>query len=607
MNRAIPDDIIEEIRSRINIVELLSSYVHLKRGGNGVYKALCPFHQEKTPSFTVNENRQSYHCFGCGKGGDIFRFVMERENVDFPNAVHLLASRCGVIIPEKVTYDAGNKNSRERADERERLYRLSEEFAQFFEKSLFSPCGRHALEYLHERGIPDDVIRKFRIGYSPDEWDAAVKFARSKGYTDDEMVATGTVRRNDERRTLYDHFKGRLTFSIWNETGKVVGFSARTLEKDAPVAKYVNTPETPIFKKGNLLYALPIARPEMRNQNMAILCEGQLDVIAMHRASFGCAVAPQGTGFTVEQARILKRSTQKIMLGFDSDNAGQKAILRAIELILPLDMEISVIRFPGGKDPDELFKKEGAQAIADAVHNAEDWLVFFERVMRAKYDFESVNGRSQAAAEYLNLVKLVENAMTRELYMHKGAEMFRLSREAMQTELDRLNRFEERRVRGTAVDEAKMQQRKQTIAQLPANVNESLLLLLETALNFEDKARMMAECLPQDLLNDSGLVGKALGLVINEALYGDHSNSYKLLADLLLEQECAEISQLCVKDSEISENDVDKITNDCILSVKQFYIKRKQQQLTDAMRNESDPARRMELLKQLIESDKEKK
>ncbi len=599
MNRAIPDEIVEEIRSRVNIVDLLSSYVHLKRGGNGVYKALCPFHQEKTPSFTVNENRQNYHCFGCGKGGDVFKFVMERENVDFPNAVHLLASRCGVIIPEKVTYDASGKSSRERADERERLYRLSEDFAQFFEKNLFSPCGRKALDYLHERGIPDDIICKFRIGYSPDEWDAAVKFGRSKNYTDEEMLATGTVRRNDERRTLYDHFKGRLTFSIWNENGKVVGFSARTLEKDAPVAKYVNTPETPIFKKGNLLYALPIARPEMRNQNMAILCEGQLDVIAMHRAGFTCAVAPQGTGFTVEQARILKRSTQKILLGFDSDSAGQKAILRAIELILPLDMEIGVIRFPGGKDPDELFRNEGKEAIAAAVQSAENWLAFFERTMKNKYDFSSVNGRSMAAAEYLNLIKLVDNAVTRELYMRQGSEMFNLSIEAMQFELDKINRAEQRRQSGTALDESKIKKQQSVRQQYPVSFIKSLLLLLEIALNDCNKAREMAETLPHGLSEMSGIYGRALDMVINEALYGEHANSYNLLEAMLREEENAAISRLCVKDTEISENDVDKILKDCILSVKQFYIKYRQTQLTEAMRQETDPAKRMELLKQL--------
>ncbi len=600
MNRAIPDEIVEEIRSRVNIVDLLGSYVHLKRGGNGVYKALCPFHQEKTPSFTVNENRQSYHCFGCGKGGDVFRFVMERENVDFPNAVHLLASRCGVIIPEKVTYEAGGKSGRERADERERLYRLCEDFTQFFEQSLFAPCGRRALDYLHERGITDDVIHKFRIGYSPDEWDAAVKFARAKGYTDEEMVATGTVRRNDERRTLYDHFKGRLTFSIWNENGKVVGFSARTLEKDAPVAKYVNTPETPVFKKGNLLYALPFARPEMRKMEMAILCEGQLDVIAMHRAGFPCAVAPQGTGFTVEQARILKRSTQKILLGFDSDSAGQKAILRAIELILPLDMEIGVIRFPGGKDPDELFKNEGSQAIADAVGKAESWLTFFVGAMRAKYDFNSVNGRSQAASEYLNLIKLVDNAMTRELYLQQGAEIFNLSMEAMFAELEKINRFESRRMSGTAVDEAKLEQQKKK-TDFPANCISAMLLLLEIALNSADKAREMADLLPQDMFDTAGIYGKALGMVINEALYGDHANCYKMLNELLYEEQNPEISRLCVKDSENSEKNVDKITKDCILLLQQFFMKRKQQQLTDAMRQESDPVKRMELLKKLIQ------
>ena len=600
MNRAIPDEIVEEIRSRVNIVDLLGSYVHLKRGGNGVYKALCPFHQEKTPSFTVNENRQNYHCFGCGKGGDIFRFVMERENVDFPNAVHLLASRCGVIIPERVTYEAGGRSGRERADERERLYRLCEDFTQFFEQSLFSPCGRQALDYLYGRGITDDVIRKFRIGYSPDEWDAAVKFGRSKGYTDNEMVVSGTVRRNEERRSLYDHFKGRLTFSIWNENGRVVGFSARTLEKDAPVAKYVNTPETPVFKKGNLLYALPFARPEMRNMNMAILCEGQLDVIAMHRAGFPCAVAPQGTGFTVEQARILKRSTQKILLGFDSDNAGQKAIMRAIELILPLDMEIGVIRFPGGKDPDELFKNEGSQAIAEAVRNAENWLTFFAEAMRIKYDLNSVNGRSQAAAEYLNLIKLVDNVVTRELYLQHGAEMFNLSSQAMNAELAKIERFESRRQSGTAVDEDKLEQQKKR-SEFPANCIAAMLHLLEIALNSADKAREMAELLPQELFDTAGIYGKALGMVINEALYGEHANCYKLLNEMLYEEHNSEISRLCVKDSEISEKNIDKITKDCILLLQQFFKKRKQQQLTDAMKRESDPVKRMELLKLLIQ------
>ncbi len=601
MNRAIPDDIVEEIRSRVNIVDLLGAYVHLKRGGNGVYKALCPFHQEKTPSFTVNENRQNYHCFGCGKGGDIFSFVMERENVDFPNAVHLLASRCGVVIPEKVTDNASGKNTKERANERERLYRLCEEFAVFFEKSLFSPCGRNALNYLHERGVTDDVIRKFRIGYSPDEWDAAVKFGRSKGFTDDELVASGTVRRNDERRSLYDHFKGRLTFSIWNENGKVVGFSARTLEKDAPVAKYVNTPETPIFKKGNLLYALPFARPEMRTQNMAILCEGQLDVIAMHRAGFGCSVAPQGTGFTIEQARILKRSTQKILLGFDSDSAGQKAIMRAIELILPLDMEIGVIHFPGGKDPDELFRKEGPQAIADAVNSAENWLSFFADSVKKRYDFNSVNGRSQAASEYLNLIKLVDNAVSRELYISQGAEMFQLSKDSLLQELDRMNRAEIRRMNGTMIDVSKIKKNEQKNSEFPPAYEKSLLLLLEIALNFADKARSFEGLLPQELLADSGIAGKALAMVINEALYGDHGNCFKMLSDMMHENFDEKISALCVNDTKISEKDIDKIADDCILLLQQTYLKRRQQQITDAMRRESDPARRMELLKKLME------
>ena len=374
MGFGVSKDVIEEIRSRCDIVDLIGSFVPLKRSGTNTYKGLCPFHQEKTPSFHVDASRQMYHCFGCGKGGDVFRFYMDKENVGFSDALHMLASRVGVVIPENSGENSDPAEGRRRADARERLYRVNEDFCCFFERTLLGNPDSPPTQYLIKRGIPRDVAEKFRIGAAPDAWTACLEYGLSLGYTEEELVASGIVRRKEETGRLFDHFKGRLTFAITNEQGRVVGFSARPLEAKPPAGKYINTPESPVFKKGNLLYALPLARKMMVEKNMAILCEGQLDTIAFHRAGFECAVAPQGTGFTEGQARILKRYANRIFLAFDADSAGQKAILRAVELLLPLSMEIKVIRIPGGKDPDELFRNGGPDAVAAAVDDAIPWL-----------------------------------------------------------------------------------------------------------------------------------------------------------------------------------------------------------------------------------------
>ncbi|MFA6714295.1 MAG: DNA primase, partial [Victivallaceae bacterium] len=356
MNRAVPDEIVEEIRSRCNIVDVIRSYIPLKKAGGGTWKALCPFHNEKTPSFTVSEARGRYHCFGCGAGGDVFRFVMDWEKVDFPNAIHILASKCGVIIPEK-TYSSpeDRQQAKQRAGKRERLYQINKEFAEWYALLLKNNPEWPVSQYLAQRGIPPETAQKFQLGAAPDAWDASLTHGKELDFSEEELLESGIVLVNEENKRVYDRFRNRLVFPIWNEQGRVVGFSARTIEKEVPGAKYVNSPETPVFKKSGILYALPLARKAIQEHNMAILCEGQLDTIAMHRAGFECAVAPQGTAFTDEQARILKRYTDRIYLAFDSDAAGQKASARALELLLPLDFEIKVMRFPPGSDPDEIF------------------------------------------------------------------------------------------------------------------------------------------------------------------------------------------------------------------------------------------------------------
>ena len=314
MPRYIPDDVLDQIRVRADIIDVVQSYVPTLKKAGLTWKACCPFHHEKTPSFTVNPDRQIFKCFGCGKGGDVFKFVMELENLDFTSAAEHLAHKYGIIIPETPTHRGPGGTRRESFDgqieygTRERLCTLHEKLAKFYRQYLLEHPDGPVATYFRTRGIPNDVADKFCIGASPDSWDAAIQFAHREGFVDSELRDSGLVSSKDENQShIYDRFRNRLMFPIWNESGRVVGFSARSVEADPQGWKYVNTPDSPIFHKGSLLYALNFARTAIPKAGAVVLCEGQLDAIAMHRAGVTHAVAPQGTAFTADQATKLKR------------------------------------------------------------------------------------------------------------------------------------------------------------------------------------------------------------------------------------------------------------------------------------------------------------
>ena len=596
-------DVIEEIRSRCDIVDLIGSVVPLKRSGTNTYKGLCPFHQEKTPSFHVDAARQMYHCFGCGKGGDVFRFCMERENVGFSDALHMLAARVGVVIPENSSRDEDPAAGRRRADARERLYRVNEDLCCFFERTLQANPDSPAARYLAGRGIPREVAERFRIGAAPDDWTACLRYGRSLGYTEEELVVSGIVRRKEETGRLFDHFKGRLTFAITNEQGRVVGFSARSLEAKPAAGKYINTPESPVFKKGNLLYALPLARKMMVERNMAILCEGQLDAIAFHRAGLECAVAPQGTGFTEGQARILKRYASRVFLAFDADSAGQKAILRAVEILLPLSMEVRVIRIPGGKDPDELFRNGGASAVAAAVDGAVSWLDVLAGSLPERYDMNSPAGRGRAAAEVAGYLLKVTNQVELELYIRQAAALLQVSEEAFYSELRQVQsgaRRAESFRQGERDEPSSPQGRAREVrtgARVSPGLSAALLTLLELALSSEDAARHLGEIFDEEneTLDESNPVEKALNLVIGAALNGEHEHAVSLLADLQLESPVPELSRILVERKEFA--DPVKALNDSFAQLRRERSRESRAELMRRLRGTADPAERMEILK----------
>ncbi len=592
MSLDLSKEIIEEIRHRCDISDVISSCgVQLKRSGSSSLKGLCPFHQEKTPSFHVDTARQSFHCFGCGKGGDVFRFFMDKENVDFVNAAQILASRCGVLIPEK---NDGKREDPSKRSERDRLYAINGEFSNFFCRYLWDNPNSPAAEYLRKRNIPREIAEKFRIGAVPDSWTACRDYGRTLGFSDNDMITAGILRRKEDTGRIYDQFKGRLAFTIENEQGKPVGFSARSLEaKPLDGRKYVNTPETPVFHKGHLLYALPHARQGIGRHKQSILCEGQLDAIAFHRAGFDCAVAPLGTAFTPDQARIIRRYSQKLILAFDADGAGKKAVLRAAEILLPLSVELKVLQIPGGKDPDELFSQGGSEAIVNALTHTVNWLDILQETLPEKFDMASPVGRSQAAAFIASFLKLVSNQIELEVYTKEAAKMLGISESAMLSELS-----------GAVKTHAIQSDKRPPLAPVRTpestnSANAALVTLLELAISDINAGRAMAELIPPEYIPGNTPLEKALNLAINAALNDEMDDLPGSLNDLLIESPSPEVSKAMFRPTVFQKDRREQALNDAVKELINCHKKKDERNLLEMLRNASSESEKMDILSKL--------
>lgn len=600
MNRGIPDDVVEEVRSRANIVEVINHVVTLRKAGNGSWKACCPFHQEKTPSFTVSEARERYHCFGCGAGGDVFKFVMEYEHVDFPTSVRMLADRVGVIIPETGNTPADRAAARAGKDERERLYGLLEDFTGFFQRNLARNPSSAVAKYLATRELDPETVKKFRIGAAPDSWDAGLEYGRKNGYTESEMLAAGVVLQNEETRRLYDRFRNRLVFPIWNEVGKVVGFSARTVEREPAGAKYVNSPETPVFKKSRLLYALPLARPAIGEEKMAVLCEGQLDVIAMHRGGCRCAVAPQGTAFTEEQARMLRRYTDKVLLAFDSDSAGQKAVLRAFEILFEQNFEVKVILMPPGDDPDSVFRKTGAEGIKNMVENAVDVLDFLVRTLRKNFDMTSPYEQSRFLTSVLEYLEKFPNAVVRENYMRKLAEMLNLNVELVYAEMNNIRRARRRSHRPAAAPAPALEKRPAASAFADRELLHAERTLLELMLVNEEIAHLIAERVDASSLSTSP-VGRAINRAAALTANGEYGEVAHALNELDRENGDELLSSILTTVCPIPPENQRRAFDDCEAVFERRKSERRLTELTERLKSAATPEAKAAILRQIQE------
>ena len=421
---AFPENFITELVDRSDIADVVSSYVRLsKKSGSNMF-GLCPFHSEKTPSFSVSPDKQIYHCFGCGKGGGVINFIMEVENLNFPEAVEFLARRAGMPIPEQLN----DKESQKKA----RMLALNKEAARFFYAQLSTPEGKIAADYMQKRRISPAVARNFGIGYAPNTWDSLRNAMKEKGFTDFEMFDAGLVRRG-KNGGFYDCFRSRLMFPVIDVRGDVIGFSGRILGDGEP--KYMNSPETLVFNKTRNLFALNLAKKS--KCGYIILSEGNIDVVSLHQAGFDSAVASLGTSLTPEQARLISRYTDQVVIAYDNDSAGIKATQRAIGILEKLDLKVKVLRLEGAKDPDDFIKTKGPDAFRNLLEASENQIDYRMRSVMDKYDLSIDEQKVEYLKEATELVAHLPGAVERQVYAMRLAATTGLAADVVSSEVER--------------------------------------------------------------------------------------------------------------------------------------------------------------------------
>ena len=423
---AIPQSFIDELLARNPIEDVVGQHVHLRRAGSNLF-GLCPFHGEKTASFSVAPDKGIYYCFGCHKGGGAINFVMELEGLSYPDAIRSLAKRSGMEVPEDEQYQ-----SRYRAQER--LWALHKEAARFFHSQLYAPIGKAALEYAVGRGMTKSTLTKFGIGYAPDSWDSLVKAMRAKGYTDQELQDSGLVTVSRKSGNLFDRFRDRLMFPIIDIRGNIIGFGGRIMNnKDPEAAKYLNSPETAIFNKRKNLFALNYAKKS--KLGYLILVEGYMDAIAMHQYGFDCAVASLGTSLTEEHAVLISRYVEQVVLIYDGDEAGQRATRRAIPILEKAGIRVKVLQMKDAKDPDEYLKKFGADKFRLLLEDSSNRVEYQLNAIKKKYDLREDDQKIRYVHESAELISTLQSSVQREVYGGRVAEAAGISLDAMQLEI----------------------------------------------------------------------------------------------------------------------------------------------------------------------------
>jgi DNA primase len=596
----ISPETIERIAAANDIVELIDSYFPLKRTGS-TYKALCPFHQEKSPSFTVNPQRQIFKCFGCGAGGSVFKFVEQYESLSFPEAVKKLAERAGVtIVEEQLSADEDRQFQMRR-----RLLSLHQEAAEWFHRNLLKTAeAQVARDYLNSRGVSGEVAKAWKLGYAPDSWDALGNWALEQHYSVEELIASGLVKTKEgdgELRTanieqsasnaeknpqstiqnpkFYDRFRDRVMFPISNDLGGVIAFSGRVLKPEAQKAKYVNSPETSLFTKGKVLFGLHKSKRALIDAGRAIVCEGQLDLITAFEAGIQNVIAPQGTAFTPAQARILSRFAPEVILCFDSDRAGEKATERSLAALLEANLTVRVAEMPAGHDPDSLIRTKGAEAFSQRIEEAKDFFDFqIDRRVQTP-EFATPRGRNDFAKKLAEWVSLLNEPVLKQTLVNRIAARLEISARDFQ---------------GMLSGPKSQDPQPATRSPMPLNPTTRLLCVLSLR---DPKARawLAAQAWRPIIETDPELT--LLGKILETDFDPDDPNSVSAFLSRLTTEDQSAIAEFLLEKLPATG---EEIIRDCWINLRRKEIKRRQESLTNQMRLPNLPAEEITRLQKEI-------
>lgn len=420
-------DLLEEIRNRCDVVDIISEYVHLKPAGKG-FKGLCPFHEEKTPSFMVSPEKQLFHCFGCGEGGNVFNFLMKYEKLSFFEAVKMLARKSGVPLP----VDEEKENILHK--KKERLYKLNNLVANYYRECLFrTNQGKKVINYFKKRGINDTSVEKYKLGYAPSSWDALSNFLKKKDYSCEELIKAGLIKKSKIEGKYIDYFRDRIIFPIFNLSGRVIGFGGRVLDDSLP--KYINSPETLVYNKGSNLYNLNFAKEGIRKKNCIIVVEGYTDVLITQQYGFNNIAASLGTALTAKQIDLIKRFTNAVLIAYDADSAGNMATLRSLDLLVKAGLEIKVIDLPQGYDPADFLIKKGSETFQNLINRSLSLIDYKLKILYSKYSIKTIEGKVKIVKEILPTLSVMGDEDEVRAQTKKISEELKLSDEAIRIDL----------------------------------------------------------------------------------------------------------------------------------------------------------------------------
>ncbi len=561
----------DRVKDALDISDVINSYIPLKRFGNN-YKALCPFHTEKTPSFSVNVEKQKYYCFGCQKGGDVFQFVMDYEQTDFPNALRTLAQRAGIPIPEK----SGSTEVNPDTNKKDELFKINHLLANWFHDNLLGNVGKSALDYTLNRGVNQDVLNTFRIGFAPESWDHTLSWGKKNGFGGDAMLQAGVcVQKTGASNQVsnYDRFRNRLMFPIWNEQGKVIGFSGRVLGKDDSGGKYINTPETLIFHKGKVLYGLNLARDGIKKFGFALICEGQMDVIACHQAGYTNAIAPMGTAFTEAQARLLKRYIDQVIFLFDGDAAGQNAVIKSIDSFLPVGLSAKVAVLESGEDPDTLVRSGNTNSLKEKIEGAIDYFIYRMDIEISRFDQNTPTGKTTITENILKELLRIESLVARGEYCRILAKRLNIPENTVLQELNRIMTKSKK----PAFHYASEKSEEKVVSNLNVLDNverQAEIILLELVVYHEKYAVRLLKDLPLEYISNSA-VGRALNEILAHTEQGEWQEAVSVLAQKMGDYQSEDINKVMNDPNLVVDMRSEKLERIYILNLYRNFLFRK--------------------------------